>query len=55
MYTDCAFERDWENRILDINQKAFAQYVCAISLFPILRLVLEWISVLLVKKGNWWQ
>ena len=27
MYTDCAFERDWENIILDINQKAFAEYM----------------------------
>ena len=25
MYTDCAFERNWENIILDINQKAFAE------------------------------
>ena len=55
MYTDCAFERDWENIILDKNQKAFAenmmtQYVCVLPLFTILRLVLEWISVLLVKR-----
>ena len=24
MYIDCAFKRDWEKIILDINQKAFA-------------------------------